>query len=63
MFHKDDKDHFLYPYAIDVIAHIDVNPHERIIMKSTTQGYRNLALVARKEKEVNNKQCMNTLSP
>ena len=54
----DDKDHFLYPYAIDTITHIEAITHEQIVMKSTTQGYRNLAIVARKKER---KQIMNNV--
>ena len=42
---RNDKDHFLYPYAIAIQI-----IHEEIREITTTQGYRNLAIVARKRK-------------
>jgi len=48
---RNDKDLFLYPYAIVTI----------VMIKPTTQGYRNLAHLARKRKGSNINQCMNAL--
>ena len=57
---RNDKDHFLYPYEIVV----KIIYSEEIKIIATTQGYRNLAIIARKkERKQTNKQCMNALLP
>ena len=54
---RNDKDRFLYPYAIVII--VMVKDYENLQHKDI--GI--LPSLQEKGKEVNNKQCMNTLLP
>lgn len=55
---RNDKDHFLYPYAIAITVTIK---QPWINLQHKDIGI--LPSLQEKGKEVNNKQCMNTLLP
>lgn len=56
---RNDKDHFLYPHAIVITITHEENNYENLQHKDI--GI--LPSLQEKGKEVNNKQCMNTLPP